>query len=266
MLSAKLVLVAAVLVSPAELIGCRGEAASSKQLARTQSYSSLASPNSASLRKDAHPIPFAGKHARPSHGEAHREAFLSTYNSPESGISFRYPRNYALEEHEVQERSFFLKTQQDLDIERPGATLIATVFIPEDGYPNTTFEHGSLQLVVDEFISERGCRDVVTAGAAANRSKSTVVQGTVFSWTEETSETGGVKLMERTYAAYSQDTCYEFLLTVAADEASDAEAFRKPADMARIMKQLEKIVSSTNIAEKSLMPAPETSEETADRL
>jgi hypothetical protein len=46
----------------------------------------------------------------------------------------------------------------------------------------------------------------------------------------------------------------------------DAEGFRKPADMARIMKHLEKIVSSTKIVEKSLMPAPETSEETADRL
>jgi hypothetical protein len=259
-----------------ELIGCRGEAAPTKQLARGKS-------NSVSVvaSKDSTPTPFVSKRARTSPGEAHREAFLSTYNNPESGISFRYPRNYALEEGDVQERSFFLKTQEDLDLEQAGATLVATVLIPEDGYPNTTFEHGSLQLVTDESVSEKACRDGVTARPNAYGSGSVAVQGTAFFWSEEASETGGVKLMQRTYAGYSQGTCYEFLLTIAADETAvheapepetrnyettDPENFRKPADMAKIMKQLEKIVSSSQLFRKSLAPPPETTEETADRL
>jgi hypothetical protein len=73
--------------------------------------------------------------------------------------------------------------------------------------------------------------------------------------------------LERAYAGYSQETCYQFLLTVAAEETPDPDGFKKPADTARIMKQLEKIVSSTQIFGKS-MPTPpsESSEETADRL
>jgi hypothetical protein len=235
-------------------------------LAHTQSNSSSALPTSASLNKDANPIPFVSKHTRPSHADAHREGFLSTYKNPESGISFRYPRNYALEEGDVQERSFFLKTQQDLDIDRPGATLVATVLVPEDGYPNTTFEHGSLQLLVDASLTEKACREQQTARVIATASGTVPVQGTAFFWREEATETSGVKLVERTYAGYSQGTCYEFLLTVAADEAPDADGFRKPADISKIMKQLERIVSTTQLFSKSVTPPTENSEETADRL
>jgi hypothetical protein len=266
MLSAKLFCSLAVLIASVEVIGCRGEAAPAKQLARAQSKSISAPPTSALANRDGNAISFAGRHARSLHGDAHREAFLSTYNNPESGISFRYPRNYALEEGDAQERSFLLKTQEDLDIERPGATLVATVFIPEDGYPNTTFEHGSLQLVTDASGTEKTCREEAPVTATKTVSGRLMVQGTAFYWTEEQTETGGVKALERTYSGYSQGTCYEFLLTLAVDETSDADGFRKPADATKIMKQLEKIVSSAEIFSKRVTPPTETTEGTANRL
>jgi hypothetical protein len=55
-------------------------------------------------------------------------------------------------------------------------------------------------------------------------------------------------------------------LTVVAEEAPDPDGFKKPADTAKIMKQLEKIISSTEIFNKSVPPPPEVSEETANRL
>ena len=265
MSSPRLLPAVALLVCPLALLGCRGEAPVSKQLARSPSSSKSPLASSASLNKDTDPAPFVGKYVRPSHGAAHREALLSTYKNLQSGISFRYPRNYALEEGDVQEHSFFLKTQQDLDLEQPGATLVATVVIPEDGYPNTTFEHGSLQLVTDESPSEKACRSA-TARVGANASGSIAVQGTAFSWTEESSETAGVALVERAYVGYSQGTCYQFLLSVAADEASDANGFQKPADVPRIMKQLERIILSTQLFAKSSTPPAESTAEIADRL
>jgi hypothetical protein len=245
-------------------IGCRGEAAPSKAPARTQANSRTSFSGN-----DLGPTS-ASKHARPLHGDAPRrdtprEAFLSAYNNPDEGISFRYPRNYSLEDGDVQEHSFFLKRQEDLDVERPGARLVATVLIPEDGYPNTTFEHGSLQLVIDESVDEKGCRNPTSTGSGVSRSGTTTVQGIVFSWTQQESETGGAKLLERVYAGYSQGTCYEFLLNLAVEETPDPDGFRKPADTAKIMKQLEKIVSSAEIFSKSVAPPAEI-EETADRL
>jgi hypothetical protein len=249
-----------------ESIGCRSEAPVLRQGARSQSSSKSHVDSSALLHNDADPTPFVGKHAPPTHGDPRREVFLSTYRNLESGVSFRYPRNYALEEGDVQEHSFFLKTQEDLDVEQPGATLVATVQLPEDGYPNTTFEHGSLQLVMDESVTEEACRDGAAAQVSASASGSTPAQGTAFSWTEETTETGGVKLVERTYAGYFQGACFQFHLSVAADEAPGADSFQKPADISRIIKQLEKIISSTQFFKKSVTPPPATPAETADRL
>jgi hypothetical protein len=266
MVSRKLFVAVVVVVCSMKVIGCRGEAAPSKQLSPTQASTSSVFPG-----KNASPTSLISKHSRPLHSAAPhrdtpREAFLSTYNNPEEGISFRYPRNYSLEEGDVQEHSFFLKRQEDLDIERPGATLVATILIPEDGYPNTTFEHGSLQLVIDESISEKSCRDPLIAASSVKGSGTTTVQRVVFSWSEQEAEAGGTKISERTYTGYSRGTCYTFFLTVVAEEAPDPDGFKKPADTAKIMKQLEKIISSTEIFNKSVPPPPEVSEETANRL
>jgi len=266
MVSRKLVVAVMVTVCSMKVIGCRGEVAPSKQSPRTQ-----AGPSSVSRGKAPSQASFVSNHARPLHSAAPhrdtpREAFLSTYNNPEEGISFRYPRNYSLEDGDVQEHSFFLKRQEDLDIERPGATLVATILIPEDGYPNTTFEHGSLQLVIDESASEKSCRDSLIAAASVKSSGTTTVQGVVFSWSEQESETGGAKLLERTYTGYSQRTCYAFSLTVVAEETPDPDGFKKPADTVKIMKQLEKIILSAQIFNKSVPPPAEIDEETADRL
>jgi hypothetical protein len=200
------------------------------------------------------------------HRDTPHDAFLSTYNNPEQGISIRYPRNYSLEEGDLLEHSFFLKRQEDLDAEQPGAALLATVLIPEDGYPNTTFEHGSLQLVVNEAGTEKECREISLLGSGGNSARTTTIHGVVFGWSERDSETAGTRVLDRTYAGYSQGTCYEFLLTLAAEEAPDPDGFKKPADAAKIMRQLEKIVSSAQISAKSATPPVAISEEAADRL
>jgi hypothetical protein len=261
MLGLRLFVVLIVAVGSVELAGCGGEAARSAQTTRAQ-----ASSIAADSGKDAGRPLLEARHARPLHKDAPHETFLSTYHNPEEGISFRYPRNYSLEEGDVQERSFFLKKQDDFDIDQPGATLLATVLIPEDGYPNTTFEHGSLQLVVDAAGTEQGCRETSLVAHNGSRPRTTTIQGIAFKWSEQESETAGTKVLERTYAGYSRGTCYEFLLTVAAEETPDPDGFKKPADITKIMKQLEKIVSSVQIFTKSVTPPAESSEESTDRL
>jgi hypothetical protein len=238
------------------LAGCGGAA----QTTRAQASSAGAGQN-----KNSSQAAFAARPARPSRREFAREASLSIYHSPEEGISFRYPRNFSLEEGDVQESSFFLKRQEDLVRDQPGATLLATVLIPEDGFPNTTFEHGSLQLVVNETSTEKDCRESVLVRTYGDDTRTMTVQGIVFRRGARESETAGTKILERAYVGYSQATCYEFLLTVAAEEAPDPDGFRKPADTAKIMKQLEKIVASGQFFPKSVAPI-ENNEEAAEWL
>ena len=259
MLGRNLVVVLIAGIAALQLAGCGGDAARSAQPARAK-----ATPAAAVLRNDARellPAPRAGHSA---HRDAQREGLQSTYHNPEEGISFRYPRNYSLEEGDVEEHSFFLKRQDDLDVEQPGATLLATVLIPEDGFPNTTFEHGSVQLVVNEAGSEKACREATWAAHAGTSTSKTVVQGIPFQWKEEQSEMAGTRVLERTYAGYSAGTCYEFLLTVAAEGTVDTDSELRPAEIAKIMKHLERIVTSTQIFTKSVRPPAEETEQTTE--
>jgi len=74
---------------------------------------------------------------------------------------------------------------------------VATVLIPEDGYPNTTFEHGSLQLVANGAGTEKDCRESTLVGAYGNNSRTMTIQGIVFRWSGQESETAGTKILER---------------------------------------------------------------------
>jgi hypothetical protein len=214
---------------------------------------------------EARQIPRNATHARNLRRDNPHESFLSTYNNPEEGISFRYPRNYSLEEGDIQEHSFFLQRQEGLDSEQPGAKLLVTVLIPEDGYPNTTFEHGSLQLAVNDVESEKGCLAVSEVGVTGSGSWALTVQGVAFHWSGEEAEIAGTKILQRKYAGYSQGTCYQFRLILAAEESTEPNGFTRNADMARIMKQLENIVASSRVFTKSTPPPIDISKQT-DRL
>ena len=261
MLKQKLLIVLLTTIGSMELAGCSGQVARSTQMSHAQATSNSADPG-----RNGSEASFIAKNSHHFRKDPPREAFLTAYNNPEEGISFRYPRNYSLEEGDVEEHSYFLKRQEDLEIEQPGATLVATILIPEDGYPNTTFEHGSLQMVINEAGTEQSCRETNLASSSTATLKATTVNGIVFHWSEQQSETGGINVLERSYAGYSRGTCYEFLLTIAAEDTSDLDGFRKPANTAKIMKQLEKIVVSAQTFEKSVTPAAKSSEESADRL
>jgi hypothetical protein len=240
--------------------GCREQAAIATHAVQAQTGSSAAVP----INEHRHATR-NGTHPRPSRSDALHQSFQSTYNNPEEGVSFRYPRNYFLEEGEVQEHSFFLQRQEDLDSEQPGARLVATVLIPEDAYPNTTFEHGSLQLTIVEAETENGCHEMSVAETTGNDSRVVTEQGTALHGIGQETEIAGTKILQRNYAGYSVGNCYQFRLTVAAEESPDPDGFKRNADVVRIMKQLENIVASSHFAAKSPVPPAEIITQ-ADRL
>src|SRR5260370_14325270 len=96
------------------------------------------------------PRPTGAKHA------LHDSAF-STYNNPNYGVTFRYPRNYFLDDAFGPENAPILEARQKLAAQQPGATLVATVTIPPDSYPNTTFVNCTLQLIVNTTGTTETC-------------------------------------------------------------------------------------------------------------
>ncbi len=259
MVSSRALLFAALMASTTLVSGCPGDG-SHPAIATRPNASSAAAPD-----KTHH---LATSDGRPAAKGTPREPFLSTYSNPEQGVSFRYPRYYALEEGELEEHSFFLKRQEDLDLEQPGATLVATVLIPEDGYPNTTFEHGSLQLLVSDSATPKICKEFPDAGdpAVASALKNMPLQGVLFRGTEWQYQTAGTQVVERRYAGFANGQCYEFRLVVAAEIATEPGGVTKPADEMRILRQLEKIAESAHFEQKRAAPAEELNADDTARL
>jgi hypothetical protein len=179
---------------------------------------------------------------------------VAEYNNPEYGLSFRYPRDYALEEAEVEERSLFLRRQDELE---PDTKLLATILIPEDGFPNTTFQHGSLQVLVLEGLGQDGCKNLVdpeSGALGARRVRLINAESATFWWSEEKSSADDGQIVEREYTTFLSGRCYEFYAAVAVGESTDQEGAEKQADPQKILRQLEKILLSVRI---SATPPPE---------
>jgi hypothetical protein len=210
------------------------------------------SGRAASPERNAHNAVAVGSSPRTVAKATPREAAFSVFNEPEYGIAFRYPRNYALEEGEPEESASGTRSQTQLTEEQPQAVLLATVVIPEDAYPNTSFIEGSLQFAVDPSLMPASCKELLAdPGNNLGRKTGAVnIQRVAFTWAEDTTEEAGTQTVERDYAGYANGTCYEFFAHVAVGKTGSSDGLDKQADVKKIVRHLEKIVTSLQWEEK----------------
>jgi hypothetical protein len=176
----------------------------------------------------------------------HDSAF-SIYNNPAYGISFRYPGNYSLDEALESEEPSIVQAQQELAAQQPGATLVALVSIPPDAYPNTTFRSGTLQFVVNPAVTPEVCQSFAVPLDGSSTFGTESIQSVNFNWRQRGLAALGTGTLERDYAGYSNGTCYEFLLEIVTGSNPDLDPSIKDADEVKIMRRLDKIVSSLQI-------------------
>jgi hypothetical protein len=187
-----------------------------------------------------------------------RDTVFALYHNPTYGVSFRFPRNYAIEEQlepddSSPDTSSLVRKQQELADGQPGSTLVVSVVIPGDAYPNTTFSEGFLQLAINPGITQPACRPFAAPASSDGRIRTgkNIVDGIPFYWREHDSSESGTSRTLRDYAGFSNGACYEFFLEVAstANAANDAPSSRP--DVLKVLRPLERIVSSLQIR-----PAP----------
>jgi len=176
-----------------------------------------------------------------------RDSVFALYHNPTYGVSFRFPRNYAVEEQPGTDDSSLVRKQQELADAQPGSTLVVSVVIPGDAYPNTTFSEGFLQLAINPGVTQPACRSFAATSDGHGRTGITFVDSIPFYWREHVSAEAGTARTLRDYAGFSSGACYEFFLEVAstANAANDAPSSRP--DVMKVLRPLEKIVSSLQI-------------------
>ncbi len=260
------------------VIGCSGKAASVRQEKARALAAAAPRPTVASIAK-------APQHfAKP----APRDYAFASYSDPQNGVSIRYPRNFALLQfddddsesdriiswQQAKEAGAGVRTADELNEVEPGATLLATIVVPEDAYPNTSFAGGSIQFAVNRYQTSASCRANLLArpGDAKAPSGDVKAQGVSFAWIDIDSGDGNTEFYERDYAGFANDACYEFFVRVgvASTEsqgtpenvstatgaaspvnAENSTTYRAP-NQRKIVAQLEKIIASVQVEPKEV--------------
>jgi hypothetical protein len=227
-----------------------------------------------SAATNRHPAPHHTTYSK----SPNRESPFATYNNPGYRLSFRYPRTFSLtEDREDFGDDSSLKSQDQLSAGQPGLLLLASVEIPDDAYPNTTFSSGHLQFAVNPTLSEPACRALAEPASEADFAKAFAepdfqatadepeagenpvnhertgvedIHARIFHWRQSHILLNHMDYLSRDYFAYSNNTCYEFFLQVSATVPLDPDPVIKPADNPKILRTLEKTVSTFQVRSK----------------
>ena len=218
-------------------IGCSGQAASVRQRQETARALAASAPQP-TLATVAKPSEHFGKLAA-------RDSAFARYADPGYGVSFRYPRNFALIDsgdfdsskgesdsdrviswQQAKQAGAGIRTAEELSGDDPGAALLATILVPDDAYPNTSFAGGSVQFAVNRYQTAASCRANLAArvGDARGASGTVMSQGVAFAWVDTDAGDGSTEFSERDYAGFANDACYEFFVRVGVKAAGGGEA------------------------------------------
>jgi hypothetical protein len=182
---------------------------------------------------------------------APRDSPFTIYNNPAYGVSFRYPRNFELQETFEPDST---QPLEQLTGPQSDSIPVAAVVIPNDAFPNTTFGGGYLQFVVNPAVTPETCESFAVPSDPDWRDStgSSTISGITLHWRQSRSVANHRDYYTRIYAGFFHGACYEFYLEVTDSISMAPDSAEKPADSPKILRQLDKIVSSLQLRQ----PAP----------
>ncbi|HET7206005.1 MAG TPA: hypothetical protein VFI95_05430 [Terriglobales bacterium] len=254
------ILISSMLLAWLLAVGCSKEKSTpvSSELKTTPATSSQvmvpATPVSApSAAQTVAPKPLPKKTAR-------KHLSVVTYKDEKYGISFGYPRKYALKTGED------LKSDSntvEMNFVQPGGVAAVSVALPDKAYPGTDLSSALLQVNVHNGLTAEQCQLFAVPAAKPddkNAVKASDVQIGEMNFIEVENITGeSTKQVDtKYYHAFQNNACYEFALTLTTewDGSEDGVGL---VDREDVFRRLEKILAGVNI--KTETPAPAVASE-----
>lgn len=198
----------------------------------------------------------------------HKAPATLTYADKNSGVSFQYPRRYALKTGDAA-TELVSSGPIPMDFKQPGGIALAAVALPDSMYPDSDLASAFFNVSVNKTLTAGECSEfsvlqgnpaapadpaVQTAAPVATPPISKLMIGDMELVSGETS-TGGPtpngprEETSRYYHVFQNGACYEFALKVATrkpDAATTAESGKR-VDREEVFHRLEKILASVKI-------------------
>jgi hypothetical protein len=184
--------------------------------------------------------------------KVHKKRPLSvTYNDPNSGVSFRYPRKYEFADGGKAQPQFDGLGPLPMNFVQPGGAAVVTVAMPKGSYPGTDFTSAFFNVNVNRSLAEEECshfafvdtRDADGKPVEAERVK---VGSMDLEKTTDFAASALKQAEAQYYHRYENGACYEFVLGLGT-AGYDATDGIEPVDRDQVFARLEKILATVKI-------------------
>jgi hypothetical protein len=218
--------------------------------------------------------------ATPMHKKVvHKAPATSTYADNASGVSFQYPRKYALKTGDAADE-LVSSDPVPMDFVQPGGVALAAVALPESAYPHSDLVSAFFNVSVNKTLTADQCGEFSLPQPNPTAPADPTIQATAQPATPSISKPSVSKLpisklvigdMElqssetnsggessnspreesaKYYHVFQNGACYEFALkvaTTAAQTVSTTESTTKPVNRDEVFQRLEKILATVKI-------------------
>jgi hypothetical protein len=213
----------------------------------------------------------------------HKKPATVNYTDKSYGVSFEYPRRYAIETGDAA-TALLASNPIPMDFVQPGGLALAAVELPQTGFTNTDFSSAFFNVSVNKTLTADQCLEfAVPQAKAAPQAQSTDAASAVTpvsstaTPTSEAQSASGSKLMlgdlelrateavtgegtrqsdSKYFHVFQNGACYEFGLSVTTVASEDGVT--KHVDRDGVFDRLEKILATVKI---NPIAAPEVTAE-----
>ncbi|MGA8617350.1 MAG: hypothetical protein WB660_02350 [Candidatus Sulfotelmatobacter sp.] len=246
---------AATLIFCSLAVGCSSEKPKPES-SNPQAPSAQSTPLAAITLPSAPVTPATQAAAKPVHKKALRKAPATvTYADKASGVSFQYPRKYALKTGDAV-HELVSSDMVSMDFVQPGGAAVAAVIVPEGIYPKSDLAAALFNFSVNKSLTAEQCGEfpnaqvtspapVDAAAGAATQPSKLMIGDTTMQSTEMVASKGTGKEVRKYYHVFENGECYEFALRVAT--TGDTDEGGKHIDRDEVFKRLEKILATVKI-------------------
>jgi hypothetical protein len=195
--------------------------------------------------------------AKPIHKKVVRKAPATVaYADKTSGISFQYPRKYALETGDAASE-LVSSDPVPMDFVQPGGVALAAVAMPESAYPNSDLASAYFNVSMNKTLTAEQCGEFSVPQANSAAPADAPVQAKAqlsklmigdmeLQSTENTASQGTREETAKYYHVFENGACYEFALRVLTTNIEN-QGGAKHVDREEVFKRLEKVLATVKI-------------------
>ena len=176
-----------------------------------------------------------------------------TYSDANSGLSFLYPRKFALTSGDKAQSQLATASRNEapMNFVQPGGVTVATVALPGGSYPGTDFASAFFNVNVNRSVSEQECAhfafvDTRNADGEPVDAEKVTIGSTAMEMTSDFSANAIKQAETQYYHSYENGACYEYVLGLGT-EGFATEGGIEHVNRDEVFAKLEKILASVKI-------------------